>query len=175
MTHRIARLTAVALFALAATTVAARSASVVSSTSARSSADATYAASADASVNASTPATNAGSALKLYADGSPSVRSYLRFNVALAAGSQVSGATLRVFMLNDGSPGEVLDAHGVSDHSWSEGSITSSNAPAYGATVGSSGALATGTWASIDVTPLVRAAGTVDIALTTANTRNVPF
>jgi beta-glucanase (GH16 family) len=130
---------------------------------------------ADAYVNQLHPGSSYGSSTKLYTDGSPLVRGYLRFNVSGLDGYRVTSAILRVYLQNSGASGQVLDVHGVSDSSWGETKITYSNAPAFGATIGSSGSLSGGSWASIDVTPLVNGNGLVSLAVTTASGTNVRY
>jgi hypothetical protein len=130
---------------------------------------------ADAYVNQLHPNANYGTSTKLYTDASPIVRSYVRFNVSGLDGYQVTRATLRIYVQSSGASGQVFDVHGVSDSSWGETSITYGNAPAYGATVGSSGPLSAGTWASVDVTPLVLGNGPVGVALTTGAATNVRY
>jgi phosphatidylinositol-3-phosphatase len=129
---------------------------------------------ADAYVSESTPTTPTGSATSLYTDGSPFFRSYLRFDLSGVAGT-VTKATLRVYAVTGGAAGEVYDVHGSSDTSWSESGITYSNAPAFGATVASSGALSAGAWTSVDVTSLVHAGAAATVVLTTNNVTRVRY
>jgi len=135
----------------------------------------TYTPVADAFVNQSAPSTNYGSSVKLYTDGSPLFSSYVRFQVAGLTGFRVTSATLRVFANTSGAPGEVYDVHGVSGTTWTEAGITYANAPALAATVGSSAAVAAGSWTSVDVTSLVKGDGAVDLALATSNTTRISF
>jgi hypothetical protein len=99
-------------------------------------------------------------------DGSPVVRSFLRFNVTGASGT-VTTATLRVWANSSQSTG--YDAYSVADNTWGETTITDANAPPFGAKLGSSGAVATGTWTSINVTSAVAGNGTFSFGLSTTN------
>ncbi len=118
---------------------------------------------ADAHVNAAFPTTNYGTALELRADGSPVKRSYLRFNVAGLAGS-VSKAVLRLYAKSSSSNGITVST--VADNTWGETTITYGNAPAVGSALGTSAAIATGTWIAVDVTSYVKGNGTYSFALT---------
>lgn len=99
-------------------------------------------------------------------DGSPVVRSFLRFNVTGASGT-VTTATLRVWANSAQSTG--YDAYSVANNTWGETTITDANAPPFGAKLGSSGAVATGTWTSINVTSAVAGNGTFSFGLSTTN------
>ena len=123
---------------------------------------------ADSYVDGSVPSTNFGSTVKLRVDTSPDVRSYLRFNVTGLTGT-VQQVTLRIFATSPLTAG--YDARGVADTTWGESTITYANAPPTSGTVtGSSGAVATSTWTTIDVTPLVTGNGVISIALTGRST-----
>ncbi len=126
---------------------------------------------ADSYVDSSAASTNYGTNTALRVDASPTVRSYLRFNLTGLTGT-VTGATLQVWAdtaLSDG-----YDVFGVANTTWIEsgaGSITSANAPPLAATkTGSSGPVAAATLTGVDVTPLVTGNGLISIALTTPST-----
>ena len=121
---------------------------------------------ADSYVNETSAASNYGTQLTLRADASPIVRSYLTFNVQGLSGT-VTRVTLRVFTNSSSSTG--YEVRSVTDTSWGEGTINYSNAPAVGSVTGTSGGFATGTWTSVDITPLITGNGTFSIALTTTN------
>ncbi len=123
---------------------------------------------ADAYVNSSSPSSNYGTNTSLRVDASPTVRSYLKFNVQGLSGAPTR-ATLRLFATSTSTTG--VNINGVSNTSWVETSITYSNAPAIdGALAGSSGAIKTAnTFISIDVTSLVTGSGTISLAVTTTN------
>jgi hypothetical protein len=122
---------------------------------------------ADSYVDDSQPSVNFGTATQLRVDGSPVVRSYLRFDPEGLGGS-VTSAVLRIWANSAQSTGYRVQA--VASTTWGETTITSANAPAMSATVtGSSGSVATGTWTQVDVTPLVTGAGPVSFGLTTTS------
>jgi glycoprotein endo-alpha-1,2-mannosidase len=125
---------------------------------------------ADAYVRSDAPSSNFGTASSLRVDGSPPVRSYLRFSIGSLPGP-VAKATLRIYPNSSQRTG--VTASSVASTSWSETGITYANAPAIGTRRGSSGAVAAGTWTSVDVTNAVRGSGLVSFALTTASTTAV--
>src|SRR5512142_300670 len=84
---------------------------------------------ADAYVDSANPSINYGTRTTLRVDGSPVVRSYLRFNLSGASGP-VTQAKLRVYANSASSSG--ISVWGVSSASWSETAITYANAPALG-------------------------------------------
>jgi len=127
---------------------------------------------ADAYVNSASPSTNYGSATQLRGDGSPVVMSYLRFNVTGLSGTPTS-ATLRVFANSASSGGYSI--HGVSNNTWGEGTITYANAPPVGSVLGSSGAITSKTWTSIDVTAYITGIGTYNLALTVPGSTAISF
>jgi hypothetical protein len=121
---------------------------------------------ADAYVSQSSPTTNFGTSTQLRVDGSPLVRSYLRFNVQNLRG-RVTRATLRVYANTSLSTG--YEARAVTDNTWGETSINYNNAPAFGLAAGNSGRVTAGTWNDIDVTSLITGNGSHNIALTTGS------
>jgi hypothetical protein len=122
---------------------------------------------ADAKVDASTPTTNFATAA-LRVDASPDVRSYIKFNATGLTGT-VQSATLRIWATSAQTTG--FDAYPVGDSSWTETGLTSANQPSasIGAKLGSSGAVAAGTWKTIDVTAMVTGAGTYSVVLQTTS------
>jgi hypothetical protein len=122
---------------------------------------------ADSYVDASTPTATHGTLTSLRVDGSPVVRSYLRFSVGGIAGA-VTRATLRVWANTSQTTG--YDVYSVADNTWGESTIASANSPPFGPTrLGSSGKIAAGTWTSVDVTSAVAGNGTISFGLSTAN------
>ena len=97
-------------------------------------------------------------------DGSPIVRSYLRFNVQGLSGA-VTRARLRIFANSASSQG--CTASSVSDSTWSESTLNYNNAPPLGSALASSGAFGAGVWISMDVTAYITGNGTYNLALTT--------
>jgi PKD repeat protein len=138
----------------------------------------TFLAVADARVKSSSPNSNYGSSdfLRLRDGGAPAettYESYLRFDLSALAGQAVSSATLRLFA-TDGSPdpGSVYAVTG----SWSEASLTWSNAPGLsGLPLASSGAALNNTWVEFDVSSLVTGAGIYDLGLTNDSSNSVYF
>ena len=125
---------------------------------------------ADAYVDSANPAANYGMLTTLRVDGSPIVRSYLRFNVQGLSGP-VTRATLRIFANSASSQG--CTAGTVSDNTWSESTINYNNAPPIGSALGSSGPFGAGVWVSMDVTAYIAGNGTYNLALTTPGTTAV--
>src|SRR5215212_1822556 len=125
----------------------------------------TFTSVADSYVESSNPSTNYGSATQIRVDGSPDVRSYLRFNVQGLSGT-VSSATLRVYANSAVTAG--YDAHSLSDNTWVESVITYNNAPPLGGILGSSGNVNSNTWTSVNVTSYITGNGTYNLGLTTS-------
>jgi len=126
----------------------------------------TFLSSADSYVESSNPGTNYGSATQIRVDGSPDVRSYLRFNVQGLSGA-VTSATLRVYANSAVTAG--YDARSVSDNTWTESGITYNNAPPVGGVLGSSGNVSSNTWTSVNVTSYITGNGTYNLGLTTSS------
>jgi hypothetical protein len=97
-------------------------------------------------------------------DGSPIVRSYLRFNVQGLNGT-VNRVTLRIFA-NSASSSSLV-ASGVSNNTWTETTINYNNAPPPGSAIGSASPVTAGAWISIDITAYITGNGTYNLALTT--------
>lgn len=127
--------------------------------------------SADTFVSSSAPDTDYGRIKYLYADGSPTKISLLRFPVTGVSTGSVVRATLRLNVA-DGSPtgGTV---HTVAP-TWSE-STTWSTRPAVGAAVAQIGAVAESTWTDIDVTSVVTADGDVDLAVVSTDSDGAAY
>lgn len=121
----------------------------------------TFNASDDAIVLSNRPTANYGTIASLGTDDAPDILSYLKFDVAGLDGP-VASATLRVFVTSGNA---AFDVAQVADISWSEGSITYSNAPAAGTVINGSGAFSTSSWVEIDVTSYISGDGTVSLAL----------
>jgi hypothetical protein len=90
---------------------------------------------ADSHVSSASPGSNYGSATTVKVDGSPVIRTYLRFGVE-GLSQPVKRATLRLYSFS--STGTGVTAHGVPDTGWGEHSLTYSNAPAFGAAIANS-------------------------------------
>jgi parallel beta-helix repeat protein len=124
----------------------------------------------DAQVTESSPTTNYGTQTTLRVDASPVTRSYLKFDVTGITGA-ISSARLRVHANSSSAAG--FHVHGAGDTTWSESTLTYSNAPPFGAAAGSSGSFASGVYAGVDVTSLVTGNGTYTFVLSTSSTTAV--
>lgn len=127
---------------------------------------------ADAYVYSGATGTNYGTSTVLRADASPDYHSYLRFNVGDISGT-VTKATLKLYTTSSSSVGYTVKRE--LNQSWEEGKITYANAPAPGATLGTSGSITSGTWVSVDVTSFVNTSGVFDLVLTTTSTAALNF
>jgi hypothetical protein len=121
-------------------------------------------------VDASNPTANFGTSTQVRIDGSPVVRSYLRFNVSGLTGT-VTNATLRIYGNSAQSTG--YSAFSVADTTWGETTITNANAPAFGAQLGSSGPIAAASWTSVNVTSAVTGNGLISFGISTTNSTAV--
>lgn len=121
---------------------------------------------ADSYVSADTPGSNYGTSTALRSDGSPILRTYLRFNAGSISGT-ITRATLR--FLPNANHAAGVEVHRTSNNSWTETGLTFANAPSYDAAItATSGALTAGVWSSIDVTSALTG-GMVSFVLTTAS------
>jgi chitodextrinase len=127
----------------------------------------TFKAVADSYVDENQPSVNLGATTSIRADGSPVMRSYLRFDVR-GLMAPVARAVLRVRSVGSSTRG--YEVRGVADTAWGETTIKYSNAPAVGDVVGASGAFESAAWTEVDVTALVPGDGLVSMALTTGGT-----
>jgi hypothetical protein len=132
----------------------------------------TFASIADAYVYQSNPTTNYGSSTLLRADGSPIMRSYLRFNIQGVSGT-ITRVTLRVFANSASSTG--YNIGNVTNNTWTESTINYNNAPAIGSSIGSSGRITAGTWTTVDITSLVTGNGTINLGLYTTSSTAISF
>jgi len=121
---------------------------------------------ADSYVDSTATTANLGTATQFRVDGSPVVRSYLRFDLSSLSGS-VTKATLQIYANSASSVGYA--AYKTSGANWTETAITFANAPALGASIGASGAFTAGSWTGVDVTSAVTTAMPVDFALVDGN------
>ena len=137
---------------------------VVTTTAAAGGGTTTLTTSADAKVDASVPTANYATAA-LRVDASPDVRSYVKFDASALTGT-VQSATLRIWATSAQSVG--FDVYGVGNSSWSENAITYANQPSSSISttkLGSSGAVAAGTWKTVDVTALLSGPGVYSVVL----------
>lgn len=127
---------------------------------------------ADSYVSSGSPATNYGSQTQLRGDGSPVLRSYLRFNVQGLNGT-VTRARLRLFANNASTGG--YEIRRVSNNTWGELTITYSNSPAVGSVLDTSGSFNSGVWTTVDVTAYITGNGTYSLGLTVPNSAAISF
>jgi glycosyl hydrolase family 99/calcineurin-like phosphoesterase family protein len=123
---------------------------------------------ADAHVRSDYPDTRYGrqrSTLRVDAD--PVSTAYLKFD--LTDSGPVNNATLKFYSLSSAA-GPGIDVNKVTDNSWSESTITYSNAPTVGDKVAETGSYPEGQWVSVDVSSAVKGDGEVTLALTTTST-----
>ena len=127
---------------------------------------------ADASVRSDRPATNDGGSTSLAVDASPTRRSYVRFSLGLA--SKPTQVKLSLTALSKQSKGFVLHP---SSSTWTESTLTWSNAPAASSKVcGRSGAVSAGQRVTIvvDTTACpVPATGSLSLMLDTPSRTNL--
>jgi hypothetical protein len=116
---------------------------------------------ADAIVLSNRATANYGTIGSLGTDDLPVIVSYLRFDAQGMSGT-VNSATLRIY-LSSGSSSVVVA--GVADNSWVESSITYSNAPGLGNVINGSGAVSSGSYIEIDVTPYITGNGIFSLAV----------
>ncbi len=121
---------------------------------------------ANSYVNQSNPTNNWGTNSTLYVDGSPLVRSYLRFNVTGITTGTVSKITLRIYANSKSSAG--VSVSKVTDTTWQETTINYNNAPAVGSVLGTSAAVAATGWVVVDIPSALQANGLLSLAVTTA-------
>lgn len=119
-------------------------------------------ASEDTYTSEQAPTRNYGRSTTLRHDGDPLIQSYVKFAVT-GSHTTVTKATLRVWANQKGT---ALTARTVSP-SWSELTMTATNAPTPGAAAGSAASFDGGTWVDIDVTPAVTGDGTYAFQLRT--------
>jgi hypothetical protein len=121
---------------------------------------------ADAYVDTAQPTRNFGTLTQLRTDASPVVRSYLRFDVSgWSPGS--SRATLRLMPKSLNKTG--VSVAPVANDTWSETGINAGNAPAPGATAGTTAAPQTNVPLTLDVTDAIDGNGLVSLALTSTS------
>jgi len=130
---------------------------------------------ADAYVRSDQTTTNFGTSTSLRIDGSPIIRSYLRFNVTVSG--TITQALLKLTATSSGSGYAVHG--GVIDNAWGETAITYGNAPAFMSLAGdpAAGSFVSGAVTSVDVTPLVfgPSLGVVTLVVDTTSTAAMAF
>jgi hypothetical protein len=132
-----------------------------------------FAPKADAKVEQATPSTNYGTSATLRTDGgSSAVESYVAFDVSGVSGA-VMDAKLRLHATTGTVDGPAVYATGSS---WSETTINWSNRPARTSeAIGDIGSIASGTWAELDVKPVVNGNGTYSFNLAQVSSDGADF
>jgi hypothetical protein len=119
-----------------------------------------FAPTGDTFVRSDTPSTNYGASTVLEVDNSPVQHILLRFSVAGVGTRRVLSAKVRLHVIDPST-------HGGNFHSapgsWSEGTVTWSNAPVASTFLGSIGSVAPNNWYEVDVTPAVTGDGEVSL------------
>jgi hypothetical protein len=121
---------------------------------------------ADSYVNQSSPTANYGANTTIRVDGSPNVRSFLRFNVTGVNGT-VSKATLSIYANSASSVG--FSVKQVADNSWQEAAVSYNKSPVLGELIVTTKGYSANTWVNADVTAYIKANGTYSLALVTAS------
>lgn len=122
---------------------------------------------ADAYVNSSSPDSNYGKNVSLRVDGSPVVRSYLRFDLSGLNSDLIQTAVLRIYANSASATG--YSVHALANDQWNETSITYSNAPAAGTILNDSHPFNAGVWTVVDISSYVHGDGNYDVVLTTSD------
>jgi len=130
-----------------------------------------YRAKADASVSETTPTRNFGRARQLLVDASPTVRTYVRFDVDLTS-DDVSHVSLLLYSRSRSRTGyRVQLVYGR----WKERAINFVNAPELMPSSVASGPLRARSWKAVDVTSLSIGENGVSFALTTESSNAAVF
>jgi hypothetical protein len=126
----------------------------------------TFTSVADAYVKSANATTNYGTATTLRTDASPTIRSYLRFNVQ-GLNNTIKRATLRIFANSANSGGYIVNS--VANNTWVEGTINYNNSPSMGGMLVSSGSVSANTWVTVDVTAYITGNGMYNFGLTSTS------
>lgn len=127
----------------------------------------TFRPTADSYVTSAVPGTSYGTSTFLYADSSPVMQSFMKFDLTGLAGRTVTDVKLRVFV-NDPSPAGGA-VHRVPSTSWLE-SLTYNTRPSFdSAVLGSFGAVSLNSWHEVSLGPIVSGNGPVALAVDSAN------
>ena len=119
---------------------------------------------ADAYVYSDKPDANQGSYATLRVDGSPIMRSYVRFDLSTLSDGAITSATLKVYANSDLAQG--FSVNQLANNTWQEDKLTYLNAPTPGSTIALSGAVSSDQWVSIDITSYIKGNGIYNFAFT---------
>jgi Phosphoesterase family len=120
---------------------------------------------ADSYVSAAAPTANYGSATTLTVGSSPVYHSYLLFSIAGLTGTVTSAELI----LHANTAGSGVALHQAQSTTWSESTITSGNAPTFGAVLNRDGQFNAGTWVTLAASPVVTGNGAYTMVLTSAS------
>jgi chitodextrinase len=158
----------------AAGNVSAASAPATVTTPPSSGGTLTFSPTDDAYIVQGSSSSNYGSATSLQVDGSPIKDILMRFNVSGVGSATVTSATLRMWVVDPSSSGGVV--HPTTTSSWSEGSVTWSNAPPPASSPSASiGSVSTGTWVSVNVGAFVSGDGVVSLRLNSSASNGADY
>lgn len=128
---------------------------------------------ADSYVDSSNITATHGTSAQLRVDGSPLVYAYQRYDLSSVPGT-ITGLSLKVFATSSSSAGYAVRS--VADNTWSESALAWANAPPIGATnVGTSGAISSNTWTTVDVSSLINGNGLLSMAMIGINSTAIAF
>jgi hypothetical protein len=128
--------------------------------------------SADGFAQASSAAASSAGSTDLRIDGSPVIRTYLRFDLRGVRGT-VTSATLRLFALSPSGIGyQVSRTDGAG---FTESSLTWNSKPALGSIVGNSATFGSNVWTHVTVTSAVSTGRFVDFAIVARNGTAIRF
>jgi len=128
---------------------------------------------ADSYVDSSNTTATHGTSAQLRVDGSPLVDAYQRYDLSSVPGT-ITGLSLKVFATSSSGAGYAVRS--VADNTWSESALDWANAPLSGATnVGTSGAITSNTWTTVDVSSLINGNGLLSMAMIGINSTAISF
>jgi len=128
----------------------------------------------DAYVQSDLPAANFGSATSVQVDGSPQKDFLLKFSVAGLNGRSPSSTKLRLYAVDGSSMGG--DFRRTADTSWSEATVTWSDAPLGDALPSASlGSVSVNTWYEVDLSSLVTGDGIVSLRATSTSSNGADY
>ncbi|MFL6163332.1 MAG: fibronectin type III domain-containing protein [Jatrophihabitantaceae bacterium] len=132
----------------------------------------TFTATDDATIDATNTAQNAGTAIRLTADGNPVNDFLVKFTVSGTTGCALSKVTLQLTAGTSINNNSVRGGnfYQAANSSWTEGSVTWSGAPAtVGSPLASLGAVSLGETVSVDVSSVVTGNGTYSFRVSTTS------
>jgi parallel beta-helix repeat protein len=128
----------------------------------------------DATVRENRPTRNLGANSALEVDASSTKDTLLRFDVSGVDTKPIANVTLRLFAIDSSPVGG--DFFIMTDTSWSETTVTWNTAPpGDGGFLVALGAVSSGKWYELDVTPLVTADGPVSIRVSSTNSNGADY